>query len=61
MNFVHAKCDTVERLGRHPNVGKETIELLSEIKRRRVFCKAAPDDLERYVGRMGEAEAAFDS
>ena len=41
--------DVVARLGQHENRGAEFEELMEEIRRRQALCRAAGDELERYL------------
>lgn len=41
--------DAVARLGQHENRGAEFEKLMEEIKTRQALCRAASDELERYL------------
>jgi len=47
--------DAVARLGQHENSGAEFEELMAEIRRRHALCRAAGDELERYLEQRGES------
>ena len=49
--------DAVARLGQHEHaeIGRDTLTLIEEIKRRRVSCSAAGDDLDRYIEQTTDA------
>ena len=46
--------DAVARLGRHQQIGPETLGLIQEIERLRGLCDAAAADLDRYVSQRAQ-------
>lgn len=49
--------DAVARLGRHAEMGPESLSLLQEIRRRRELCCSAGDEIERHIQKIAVREA----
>ena len=50
--------DAVARLGRHQQIGPETLGLIQEIERLRGLCDAAAAELDRYISQRAKPHAA---
>ena len=50
--------DAVARLGRHQQIGPETLGLIQEIERLRGLCDAAAAELDRYISQRAKTDAA---
>ena len=50
--------DAVARLGRHQQIGPETLGLIQEIERLRGLCDAAATELDRYISQRAKTDAA---
>ena len=50
--------DAVARLGRHQQIGPETLGLIQEIERLRGLCDAAAAELDRYISQRDKTYAA---